>query len=320
MSAQARITLIPDGAAEPVPAVTARVERELVHPVGRAEVVLTSATPVPELGARVVVGIEQGEDSFDLLSGQVARIAGDQATTRITVLEPLAALNAPRVTQAYSNSTAGDIISDLCGQAEVETGLILPGNFHPNIVLRANRTALQHAIRLADLSGMALVCGTDGTLGMISLALPVPEGALPADRAAARLTAVETMAGSGETRVIGEGLAGSRGPSAANWPVSDTTLIEAGPADAGNVTTAAALKSLAEVTNLNLAKGQRLAARGGGLELVTPLVEDLALGSVLAITEGTIPVPRLGRLERIAVQMSGAGVRAIYGFSDLEVA
>lgn len=321
MAARARITLTPDGAAEPLPAVSARVDRGLAWPVGRAEFVLPKAVEAPAPGTRAEVSVQQGEDEFVVLTGQVARVTSDRGESHVTILEALYLLNELRVTKAYSNSTTGDVIADLCADAGVDTGAILPGNFLTNIVLRAEATALAHAMRLAGISGMALVSGTDGTLGTANLSIPVPEGAVQADRAATALRQMQATLGESAARVIGEGMTGARGPQAANLPVTDTALIEAGNADAGHVTKSAAIKSLAEVTNLQLARDQRLSARSGGLELVTPMPEDLALGAVVAITEGAIPVPRMGRVERIALAMVPlGGVQATYGFSDLEVA
>ncbi|MFQ1701624.1 hypothetical protein ACJ5NV_13625 [Loktanella agnita] len=321
MTAKVTITLAFDGASDPVPVRSMRLDRGLAHPVGRATLDLPRGVTAPDPGAAVSLGVVQGDTSLTLLGGTIAWRGVGLDATRISILEPAAALMQTMAAKSYANTTAGQMISDLCSIAEVQTGMILPGATIPHMVLRSDRTMLDHAMRLAHMSGLALTSDTSGALGALAINLPIP-GAPPAlNRAALVSEDAENSHIPPANRMVGAGALGSVGPGASTLPLADTSLISAGSADAPATTRVAAIRTLVDATQAQLAAKQRQAATISGLCLTTPLPEDLSPGDVVLLPgDNGLPI-RMARLETLAVSFSAQnGLLGHYHFSDLEAA
>ncbi|WP_373635732.1 hypothetical protein [Yoonia sp. SS1-5] len=319
MTAKVTIGLAFDGASDPVPVRSMRLDRGLAHPVGRANIVLPKGVSAPEPGAIVDISITQGDDSFAVMNGYVAWRGTGQDHTAVSILERAGRMNIPMVAKSYGNTTAGQIISDLCSTADVPTATILPGATIPHMVLRGDATMLDHAKRLARMSGLLLTSQTSGELATVAIALPVPGAPASLDRA--RQASVDAVAGDepGDVRVIGAGALGTAGPGASTLPLADPSLIASGPDDAPRTHHIAGIRTLADTTLAQLAAKQRRSARGSGIAITTPLPEDLSPSDVTLLPdENGLPI-RLARLEALELGFSAhSGLLAQYRFSDLE--
>ncbi len=321
MTAKTAISVAWQGASDPVPLRSLHLDRGLAHPIGRAVLDLPGGVTAPEPGQEVALGVAHSGTEVDLMTGFAAHLEAGPRGVRVTVLEHAARLMAPGADESYGATTAGQVIADLCRAAEVPTGALLPGATLPHLVLRSDQTRLDHAKRLAALSGLALTSDTAGQLLTVALTVPVP-GA-PPSMERAMLERMDSNAERPEVaaRVIGSGAMGSKGPGASTLPLADVELISSGAAEAGDLRRVGAIRTLADAALAALAHDQRHAADGGGVTITTPLPEDLSPGDVVLLPDSTGLPLRLSRLEDVRVGFSAqAGLTARYRFSDLEAA
>lgn len=321
MTAEARVSLTPAGAGSEIPVQSLSLDRVLSHPVGRAELVLPAGATPPETGASLSLSAEVSGSEVTLMTGEVARLARSDSGTRITMLEPVARLNRHAPSSAWTGETAGGVIGSLCRDAEVPTGVLLPGITIPHMVLGHWASLLDHAIRLAKLSGMALASAVDGTLSTLNLAIPVPKGPVDTGRAASRLDDIALAGEPGSARIAGAGAMGSAGPGMTTLPLQDTGLVSAGGDDAGKRFGRAGIRMLTDATAAQLAANQRLASPYAGIDLTTPLPEDLSPGDVLLAPDANGIPSRIVRVEKVGITLTGrTGITARYAFSDVRAA
>lgn len=320
MTAKTSISVAFDGASDPVPVHSLHLDRGLAHPVGRAVLDLPRGVTAPAPGQEVTLAVSHSGTRFDVMTGHAAHLATGLRGTQVTIYEHTARLMSPAADASYSTTTAGQVISDLCSAADVPTGTVLPGATLPHILLRSDQTRLDHARRLAEMSGLALTTDTGGRLNTVALTVPVPGPPPSLERAALHRVDHSAEIAHADTRVIGAGAMGSKGPGATTLPLADVGLISSGAAQAGHVHRRAAIRTLADATLAELAYGQRQAARRGGLSISTPLPEDLSPGDVVLLPDANgLPV-RLARLEDVKLGFCvQTGLTAWYRFSDLEV-
>lgn len=321
MTANAGIILAPQGAGEAVPVRGLRLDRVLSHPVGRADILLPATAAAPLPGARMTLTMRSGDKETLLMTGDVVRVVASPRGARVSLMDPAAALTETGPAKAFSASTAGQIIADLCGAADVPTGTIMPGITVPHVVLGSGASRLDHCLRLARLSGLALFTAPDGALGSVALGLPVPTGAPGVLSAALDTRDMTDMAEPGKARVTGAGALGAAGPGMTTLPLADAGPMQAGSAEAEGQVRAAALRVLSDVMALQLAEEQRRGATTSGLSVTTPMPEDLRPGDVVTLPDANgLPI-RIARLERLAVRLGGGtGLRADYAFSDVRAA
>lgn len=317
--ARVRLTLADSGSEIPVRALS--LDRVLTHPVGRAELEIPAGVTPPDAGASLGLTAETEGTEVTLMTGEAAKVAKSPSGARVTMLEPAARLNRHAPSSAWTGDTAGGVIGALCRDADVPTGVLLPGITIPHMVLGHWASLLDHAIRLARMSGMALVSAADGALSTLNLALPVPTGPIDTGRAASALDDVSLSGDPEEARITGGGAMGSKGPGMTTLPLQDAGLITAGSDDAGRQATRAGIRMLTDAATAQLAASQRLAAPFAGLGLTTPLVEDLSPGDVVLAPDANGIPSRIVRVERVGVTLSSRrGLEARYSFSDVRAA
>lgn len=317
--ARVRLTLADSGSEIPVRALS--LDRVLSHPVGRAELEIPAGVTPPDAGASLGLSAEVEGTEVTLMSGEAAQVVKSASGARVTMLEPIARLNRHAPSSAWTGDTAGGVIGALCRDADVPTATILPGITIPHMVLGHWASLLDHAIRLARMSGMALVSAVDGAVSTLSLALPIPTGPIDTNRAASELGDVSLSGEPEDARVSGAGAMGSNGPGMTTLPLQDASLITSGSDDAGRQFTRAGIRMLTDAATAQLAAAQRLAAPLSGLKLTTPLPENLSPGDVVLAPDANGIPTRIVRVERLGVTLSGrTGILANYAFSDVRVA
>jgi phage protein D len=210
--------------------VAVSVESGIAPSVDAVEIWLTTdpQAPTVALDDEGSVSLGYADDSPVLtFTGKVASLRrGIGGLTRITATSGGAALARLRVNQSYEGQTAGDIVNDLTGRAEVAVGTVEDGIDLPFYVIDDRRSAWAHIAALARKSGY--------------LALVTPEGELffgpyePGDpvqtfRYGEDILVLEAREGSPEVGAVttwGEGAAGSQGKDAWSWLVKDPAAVQ----------------------------------------------------------------------------------------------
>ncbi|MEM7588392.1 MAG: hypothetical protein AAF560_33700 [Acidobacteriota bacterium] len=265
------------GAAGPaLPTVAVQVRRTLAWPVGQATIELPAGVAAPAAGSEVEISVAGDEGPRQpLLSGRVASREQGLTGARLWVAERTRALADLHLDRSWQSTTAGSVIGELARAASVPALAFSPGAILPTLTLTRERSALDHALRLARASGLTLWVDGRGQLRLTS-ALPVP-GRLRLDRrrALAEAEVEEVDAGDAGVTVQGEGALGKRGFGTENWVLSDPAAMIAG--DGPAVLSHALLKTSADVRQLALAETSRRReqARPRQLTVAEALTVDL---------------------------------------------
>jgi phage protein D len=165
--------------------------------------------------------------------------------TRIQAVNSGALLSRLRINQSYEQQGAGDIVSDLAGQAGVETDKVESGTDLPFYVIDDRRSAWDHIALLAQKSGFCAYFTTENKLyfGPLATGQAVQTFTYGID-----ILAFESTQAAGPStayKVVGEGAAGSDGDEAWSWLVKDPASMtaEAGDGDGQTVVALPALRS-----------------------------------------------------------------------------
>jgi len=173
----------------------------------------------------IALGYEDG-GAEPVFTGTVESVAsGVHGELRVVAAGAGAALARVRVNRSYEQQTAGDVVSDLAGEAGAATGDVRPGADLAFFVVDDRRTGWVQVAELARLSGCLAYVTPDGELVMA----PPPAGP-PASTFAYGVDVLALAAGPragavGAVTVIGEGAAGSQGADAWNWLVKDPAAV-----------------------------------------------------------------------------------------------
>lgn len=210
--------------------VAVSVESGIAPAVDAVEVWLTADPQAPTAALDDEGSVSLGyEDDSPVLTftGKVAGVRrGINGLTRITATAGGAALARLRVNQSYEDQTAGDVVSDLAGQAEVATGTVEDGVDLPFYVIDDRRSAWVHVAALARRSGFLAYVTPEGELyfGPYEPGDPVQTFTYGED--VLRLEASEASPEVGKVNTWGEGSAGSQGKDAWSWLVKDPASVQ----------------------------------------------------------------------------------------------
>ena len=230
--ASAAGSLLGGGASDPWKQhlVAVSVESGLAPAVDAVEVWLTAdpQAPTAALDDEGSVALGYEDDSPVLtFTGKVAGVRrGIDGLTRITATSGGAALARLRVNQSYEDQTAGDVVNDLAGQAEIATGTVEDGVDLPFYVADDRRSAWVHVAALARRSGFLAYVTPEGELyfGPYEPGDPVQTFTYGED--VLRLEAREASPEVGVVTTWGEGSAGSQGKDAWSWLVKDPASVQ----------------------------------------------------------------------------------------------
>jgi hypothetical protein len=194
----------------------------------------------------------------DLFSGTVSSVSTTiHGQTIVTAGNGGEALVRLRINQSFVDMTAGDIITDLAGRADVDVAEIVDGPDLPLYVVDDRAHLLDHIATLAGYSGASVTFDAGGGL-VCAIAGETPSAvtfAYAASIATGRLhqsVPLETPLQS-----TGEGAAGSDGDDAWPWIVADSASNASGDAG-GRIVPMGALRSADAVSGFHEA---RVAAR-----------------------------------------------------------
>ena len=210
--------------------VAVAVESGLAPAVDAVEIWLTAdpQAPTVALDDAGTASLGYADDSPVLtFTGKVAGVRrGLGGLTRITATSGGAALARLRVNQSYEDQTAGDVVRDLAGRAEVTTATVEDGVDLPFYVVDDRRSAWAHVATLARRSGFLAYVTPAGELffGPYEAGDPVQTFTYGED--VLQLAAREESPEVGKVTTWGEGAAGSQGKDAWSWLVKDPAAVQ----------------------------------------------------------------------------------------------
>src|SRR5688572_11343236 len=96
-------------------------------------------------GDPITVSLTAGDVTEQVLTAQVDSVRSSFGLTHITGRSALQTLAGTRIDQVYENKTAGDVVTDLAQQAQVDVGSIETGSTYTYLAVHRARSTLDHA-------------------------------------------------------------------------------------------------------------------------------------------------------------------------------
>lgn len=209
-----------------------------------------------------------------------------QNLTYITAVNGGASLSQLRINQSYEQQTAGDLVSDLSSQAEINTDVIESGIDLPFYVIDDRYNAYEHIHRLARKSGYIAHFTTEGKLyfGPEQSGQAVQTFSYANDILEVQVQQNNTSATA--ATVIGEGAAGAEGQEAWSWLIKDPGAVtaEAGDGKARLIQDAALRSSDACQAAADAVAGRTASQTLTG-QILTPGAPAVVVGSTIEITD-----------------------------------
>lgn len=222
-----------------------------------------------------------------IMSGRIDQLYYDTSNQAcITTVNGSAELSQLRINQSYEQQSAGDLVSDLCSLAEVDTDVVETGIDLPFYVIDDRYNAYEHIYRLARTSGYIAYFTIEGKLyfgpehgGQTVRTFSYSHDILELQVQTNSHSAVAAT-------VIGEGAAGAEGQEAWSWLIKDPGAVtaEAGGGKQYLVSNAALRSSDACQTAADGIAGHTAAQSRTG-RILTPGAPEVVVGSTIEITD-----------------------------------
>lgn len=233
----------------------------------------------------IALGYE--DSSMDtVMTARVNQLSFDtRNVTRITAVNGAAALSQLRINQGYEQQTAGDVVNDLCSQADVDTDVVESGIDLPFYVIDDRYNGYEHIDRLARKSGYVAYFTTEGKLyfGPAQTGQPIQTFNYADD--ILELKVQKNSTSDVSVSVIGEGAAGSEGQEAWNWLIKDPGAVTA---QAGDGKTRLVQDSALRNNDACKTAAQGFADRTASLtltgEVLVPGAPAVTVGSIIEIS------------------------------------
>jgi hypothetical protein len=123
-----------------------------------------------KLGDQMTIELAVDDQAATVLTADILAIQSTFGQTTITARTGMQNLATSRLNQVYQNQSLSQIIQDLCGQAEVDTGTVDTGSTYPYLVVHASRNLLRTIRELAAREGMDVYFDTDNMLTVTKFA------------------------------------------------------------------------------------------------------------------------------------------------------
>ena len=131
--------------------VSIKVARGIGLPTDRCEVLLASSDGYSfQKGDDLTVELGYGTSLKPVFSGLVEDIERLLAKVRVTALGPVVLLLQLRLNRVYLNQTAGNIVTNIAKEANVQVQKVSDGITLPTYVIDENSNAYEHILKLAE--------------------------------------------------------------------------------------------------------------------------------------------------------------------------
>lgn len=271
-----------------LPVSSLRLSRSAGWPVGQAEAELTGAVEPPAPGAAVSITAASGRDGAPapIFTGRVLQVTRTARGSRLVLEEATGPLTRLRVDKTFTSATASVVIQDLAGQAEVAAQVQGAGAQLPFYAVLASRSAMDHIVELAFLSGFRLSTTADGMLKAVPAAAPAVPATQAFSPSAGPVIGQAAAALDGDPpspKFTGDGAYTKQGAGAESWVLQDVSAIEAG--DGPEHCALPALKAPADVKTAQSGWQKRLAEAAQERQLVLMGPPPGDLGDAIALQE-----------------------------------
>lgn len=206
------------------------IRQSLMPGVDTARIVIAPNADTPEVAlndeASVSLGYED-EGNEEVISGLVESLRYQTNGTRVlTLVSGAARLAKFRLNQSYDQQAAGDIVSDLCAQAEVETDTVESGIDLPYFVVDDRTNAMDVIYSLAKKCGYVCFFTSENALyfGPRDESQAVQSFNYGGDLISIQFS--ENNAAVENITVVGEGAAGAEGQDAWCWIIKDPAALK----------------------------------------------------------------------------------------------
>lgn len=200
------------------------VLHELSSPAGHCRVTAYSAGG--SLGAiapgdEMTVELTAGSVSATVATATVQSVDASLERVALVGRTGMQQLAETRVNQVYENQSLGQVVRDLAGQAEVDTGDVEAGSRHPYLVVHESRSVARAVLELARREGMDVWFDPDGKLTVKKFTKARADHAF---RYGMEVLALSVRTGepvAAKVLVHGESPSSSSGSDTWHWLVSD---------------------------------------------------------------------------------------------------
>lgn len=302
------------------------VQAGIAPQVDRVEIVLGTGgqAPAVALGDELAVSLGYGDsDLSPVMTGRVTAINQDLRGRQCIVLTNGAhQLARGRLNQSYEEQSAGDIVNQLLSEFDIPPGNVESGHNYPFYVVDDRRSLWRH---IADLALQNGFCARINAAGELDFS-PLNDGDVAAEfHYGIDILSIDLHEHGpvfDGVAVTGAGAAGSQGPDAAFWVVSDSDGISSSQGNGTPIRAIPALRDAAavEVAGAAIVTQRHRLAKAGRLRV--PGVAVVEVGQAIGIAgtpggrfDGTWLVmevrhrldKRNGFISEFAVSQSGNG-------------
>lgn len=216
-----------------------------------------------ETGEPVSVDLGYENNNITIIKAKVAEIHRTLSKIELVGFNRIEKLTNLRITQSYEGQKAGEIISDICNIAGVETGKVSEGTKFFSCYLDRDKNCFEHLHELAKKCGFIVYMDWEGKLNVREASSSGANHTLTYGENLLECLNIEMKKKYTGVRVIGESPASSEGDDTASWLTKNEDIAKGEAGDtAGEILylsdsslrTQEAATSRAEAENLRMEK------------------------------------------------------------------
>jgi len=256
--------------------------------IATVEIIADTQAPQVALDDEGTISLGYNDSTTELVFSAIVNNIGSNVhgSQHLSGVNGGVALSRLRINQSYEQQSAGDIVSDLAGQADVETDTVESGIDLPFYVIDDHYNAYQHIDRLARQSGFIAHFTIEGKLyfGPQQAGQAVHTFSYANDILELRVQ--QNNSSSSAVTVIGEGAAGSEGQDAWSWLIKDPGAVTSEAGDGkSRLISDAALRSSEACQAAADGRAARAAALALSGSILTAGVPAVVVGSTIEIAD-----------------------------------
>lgn len=216
-----------------------------------------------ETGEPVSVDLGYENNNITIIKAKVAEIHHTFSKIELVGFNQIEKLTNLRITQSYEGQKAGEIISDICNIAGVETGKVSEGTKFFSCYLDRDKNCFEHLHELAKKCGFVVYMNGEGKLNVREASSSGANHTLTYGENLLECLNIEMKKKYTGVRVYGESPASSEGDDTASWLTKNEDIAKGEAGDtAGEILylsdsglrTQEAATSRAEAENLRIEK------------------------------------------------------------------
>jgi hypothetical protein len=177
-------------------------------------------------GDPISIELKSGDVSDTVMTAEVQSVKSSFGTTVIEGRTGAQKLADTRLNQVYENQTLNQIVNDLAGQADVDTGNIETGTTYSYFVVHESRNLLKHIREMARREGMDVYFNTDNKLTLKKFNKSSADHVFSFCIDILDLRLLNHQPVSEHVMVYGESPASNQGPDTWHWVAKDISPFQ----------------------------------------------------------------------------------------------